>query len=428
MHLLHLISTDGLNIVKPELRSSHTAPIPAAHTLAPRVARLRPSPTAKISDSIRALEALGRSVINLGEGELDFDTPLHIRQAGIEAIEGSHTKYTSVSGTAELKKAIIGKFAADNGLCFSPQEVIAGAGAKQLILNALLATVAADDEVIVPAPYWVSYPDMVRLADGTPRIVPCDETTGWKLQPDALRAAIGPRTRWLILNSPNNPTGAIYSAAEMKALTDVLLEHPHVLLLADDIYEYLCYEPTFVTPLQVEPRLRERTLTVNGVSKSFSMTGWRLGFAAGPAWLVTAMTTLQSQSTSNPSSISQMAAIRALESDRHFLRGWLAVLRNRRDIALDILSNAPGLRCSRPDGAFYLFVDCGGLIGRRTPGGGHIGSDLDVASYLLEATGVGVVHGEAFGTSPCLRIAYAVDTTVLTEACGRIVEACKQLR
>ena len=277
--------------------------------LAPRISRVRPSPTAEISEKVRALKAAGRSVINLGEGELDFDTPAHIKKAGAEAIWNGETKYTAVAGTPGLKQAIIDKFRSENQLDYQPEQIIAGCGAKQLIFNALLATVADGDEVVVPAPYWVSYPDMVLLAEGTPCIVACEENADWKLRPEALAASISPRTRWLLLNSPNNPTGAVYTREELAALAEVLIPHEHVLIMADDIYEHMLYGGGFATIAEVAPRLKDRTLTVNGVSKAYSMTGWRLGYAAGPSWLIAAMETIQSQSTSNPSSISQAATI-----------------------------------------------------------------------------------------------------------------------
>ncbi|MBH0237622.1 pyridoxal phosphate-dependent aminotransferase [Methylobrevis albus] len=397
-------------------------------TLAPRMRRVRPSPTAAISDKVRALTAAGHAVVNLGEGELDFATPPHVCAAAVAAIAAGDTKYTAVAGTAALKAAIAAKFARENGLAYDADEIIAGAGAKQLIFNALLATVAAGDEVIVPAPYWVSYPDMVALAEGEPVIVPCRAEDGWKLTPAALLAAIGPRTRWLLLNSPNNPTGAVYSEAELRGLADVLLDHPDVLLLADDIYEHVRYGyAPFATPAAVEPRLRPRTLTVNGVSKGYSMTGWRIGYAAGPAWLIGAMQTLQSQSTSNAASISQAAAVAALEGGLDFMDDWRARLAVRRDIALRAIARIDGLSCPAPEGAFYAFADCSGLIGRRTPAGRVLASDLDVAEYFLDAAHVGVVHGAAFGASPYLRIAYAVDDAVLADAMDRIAVACARL-
>jgi aspartate aminotransferase len=395
--------------------------------LAQRMSRVRPSPTAEISDKVRALTAAGHSVINLGEGELDFPTPAHIAQAGIDAINAGDTKYTAVPGTARLKQAIIDKFSRENSLNYQPSEVIAGAGAKQLIFNALMATVNPGDEVIIAAPYWVSYPDMVSLAEGETRIVQCLESDGWKLQPAALEAAITERTRWVLLNSPNNPTGAVYSEAEIKALTDVLLRHEQVLILADDIYEHTRFGRPFYTPAQVEPRLLPRTLTVNGLSKAFSMTGWRIGYAGGPKWLVDALQVLQSQSTSNPSSISQAAAIAALDGGTLFIEGWIERLATRRDRVLTSVKRIAGLTCAMPEGAFYLFVNCQGMYGRQTPDGKTIATDLDFASYLLDAAKVGTVHGSAFGAPGYLRIAYAVDDGVLDDACQRIEAACDLL-
>ncbi|MBU9366039.1 aspartate aminotransferase [Burkholderia multivorans] len=395
--------------------------------LAPRMSRVRPSPTAAISDKVRALLAEGKPVINLGEGELHFDTPEHIKRAGIAAIERGDTKYTAVAGTAELLAAIVDKFARENGVQYAANEVIAGTGAKQLIFNALLATIAPGDEVLICAPYWVSYPDMVALADGRTRVLQGSPAHSWKLQPDALRAAIGPRTRWVILNSPNNPTGAVYTREELRALADVLLEHEHVLLMADDIYEHMRYGAPFHTPVQVEPRLRERTLTVNGVSKVYSMTGWRIGYAGGPAWLIRAMQTLQSQSTSNPSTISQAATLAALNGGTAFLVEWLSELRACRDLVVETVARCPGLRCEAADGAFYAFVDCSGAIGATTPSGKVLATDLDFANYLLEAAHVGVVHGSAFGVDNHVRIAFGVPISTLRDACRRIEAACASL-
>ena len=399
----------------------------SSNQLAPRMQRVQPSPTAVISDKVRHLLAKGNPVINLGEGELHFDTPAHIKQAGIAAIERGDTKYTAVAGTAALLEAIVDKFARENDIRYSTQEVIAGTGAKQLIFNALLATIAPEDEVLICAPYWVSYPDMVALAEGRVRVLPTTAQAGWKLQPEMLRAAIGPRTRWLILNSPNNPSGAVYTHAELKALTDVLLEHEHVLLMADDIYEHVRYDERFYTPVQVEPRLHGRTLTVNGVSKSYSMTGWRIGYAGGPAWLIRAMQTLQSQSTSNPSTISQAATVAALRGGTDFMTEWLAALRTNRATVLAAIERCPGLYCAAAEGAFYAFVNCAGVIGSATPDGTILRSDLDFATYLLDAAHVGVVHGGAFGVEEHIRIAYAVPEPTLHEACRRIEAACAAL-
>ncbi|WP_345831035.1 pyridoxal phosphate-dependent aminotransferase (plasmid) [Pantoea sp. BRR-3P] len=396
--------------------------------LARRMQRVRPSPTATISDQVRALEAAGNAVINLGEGELDFATPANISYAGIAAIVQQQTKYTAVSGTSELKQAIANKFARDNQLSFNPQEIIAGSGAKQLIFNALLATLDAGQEVIIPAPYWVSYPDMVTLAEGEPVIVPCHEQQGWKLQPQDLAAALTPATRWVILNSPGNPTGAVYSAQELQALANVLSGHPQVLIMADDIYEPLRYDNTpFSTFAQVAPQLADHTLTINGVSKSHAMTGWRLGYAAGPAWLINAMQILQSQSTSNPSSISQAAAVVALQQPATFLAEWIAVLDRRRQQVLETIAASNGLSASAPQGAFYIFANCTALIGRSTPQGEVLANDKAVASWLLQDAQVALLHGSAFGTPGYLRIAYAVEDGLLREACQRLKASLSKL-
>jgi len=393
-----------------------------------RMQRVRPSPTAAISDQVRALEAAGRVIINLGEGELDFATPDTISYAGIAAIVQHKTKYTAVSGTAALKSAIAAKFSRDNHLLFKPEEIIAGSGAKQLIFNALLATVDAGQEVIIPAPYWVSYPDMVTLAEGEPIIVACEEQHGWKLQPERLAAALTPNTRWLILNSPGNPTGAIYSTQELQALADVLSDHPQVLIMADDIYEPLRYDHTpFATFAEAAPQLAERTLTINGVSKSHAMTGWRLGYAAGPAWLITAMQVLQSQSTSNPSSIAQAAAVVALSQPADFLTDWLAKLDRRRQRVLTMVAETSGLSANTPQGAFYVFANCQRLIGRKTPAGERLADDQAVASWLLSEAGVAVLQGSAFGAPGYLRLAYAVEDTLLEAACQKIQAACNLL-
>lgn len=395
--------------------------------IAPRMLSVKASPTAEISNTVRALTLAGHAVINLGEGELDFPTPEPICDAGIMAIQSGRTKYTSVSGTVELKAAIRRKFKRDNNLVYDDHEVIAGNGAKQLIFNAFLATLAPGDEIVIPAPYWVSYPDMVRLCDGTPVSVPGSAESAWKITPQALAGALTERTRWLVLNSPNNPSGTVYSAEDLQALAAVLRRHEHILVLSDDIYEHLCYEAKFATMAAVASDLKDRTLTVNGVSKAYSMTGWRLGFAGGPAWLVSAMEILQSQSTSNPSSISQEAAVAALNGNHEFLNGWLNTLAQRRRIVLDAVAAIDGVHCEVPPGAFYVFPDCTGLFGCVRPDGRTIGTDQDVASYLLEAAHVAVLPGSAFGTPGYLRIAYAVDTAMLEKACQRIVAACSAL-
>ncbi|MBJ3776568.1 pyridoxal phosphate-dependent aminotransferase [Acuticoccus mangrovi] len=396
--------------------------------LAPRMSRLRPSPTAEISQRLRRLAAEAREVINLGEGELDFDTPVHVRRAAHDAIERGETKYTSVAGTQVLREAIRDKLHNENGLDYTLDEIIAGPGAKPLILDALMATVSPGDEVIIPAPHWVSYPDMARLADGEPVILPCDAASDWKPTPERLAAALTPKSRWLVLNSPNNPTGAILTAEELSALARVLAPYPDVLVLCDDIYEHIRYDGLpFATMPEVEPALKSRCVVINGVSKAFSMTGWRLGYAAGPAPLIKAMETLQSQSSTNASSISQAAAVAALREERDFMDEWLTTLDERRHIVLEAIERAPGLACGRPQGAFYAYIDCSGLIGRKRPDSDVIKTDGDVAAWILDASGVGLIPGAAFGTSPYLRLAYAVDTDVLRRAMQGIVDACKQL-
>ncbi|KAA5606796.1 pyridoxal phosphate-dependent aminotransferase [Roseospira marina] len=376
---------------------------------------------------MRQMVARGESVINLGEGELDFETPDHAKAAGIAAIERGDTRYTAVGGTERLRGAIVAKFQRENGLTFGLEQVLAGVGGKQILFNALLATVGVGDEVIVPAPYWVSYPDMVHLAEGTPVILPATEDTGFKLTPDALASALTERTRWIILNSPNNPTGAVYSAEELAALLAVIAPWPKVMIMADDIYEHMVFAGTFATPAAVRPDLADRILTVNGVSKAYSMTGWRIGYAAGPRWLIDAMRVIQSQSTSNPAAMSQEAARVALTGSLDFLEERLTILRRRRDHVLTALNVCPGLRCPVPDGAFYVYVNCAGLMGGTTPDGHTLETDTDLAAYLAREAKVGVVPGSAFGLGPYLRIAYAVDDALLDEACTRITAACTRI-
>lgn len=396
--------------------------------VAKSLARIKPSPTIAVTDLARKLKAEGRDIIGLGAGEPDFDTPDHIKEAAIAAIQRGETKYTNVDGTPELKAAIARKFKRENGLEYTPQQITVGAGGKQVLYNAFMATLDPGDEVIIPAPYWVSYPDMVLLAGGTPVFVPCPENQGFKLKPEDLEAAITPRTKWVILCSPSNPTGAAYTRAELAALAQVLLRHPHVWVMSDDIYEHLIYDDfQFATIAQVEPRLFERTLTVNGVSKAYCMTGWRIGYAGGPAELIKAMAVIQSQSTSNPCSISQAAAVAALDGDQSFIAKNNAVFQQRRDLVVRELNRAPGLRCPKPEGAFYVYPSCAGVIGKRTPEGKVIETSEDFARYLLESVGVAVVHGSAFGLDPYFRISYATATPVLAEACRRIVRACEAL-
>jgi len=390
--------------------------------------RVKPSATIAVTDKARELKAAGRNVIGLGAGEPDFDTPANIKLAAMRAIEAGKTKYTAVDGIPELKEAIIAKFQRENGLAYKPNQVIVGTGGKQVLYNALMATMNPGDEVIIPAPYWVSYPEMVALAGGEPVPVVCAAEHGFKLQPEALEKAITPRTKWIILNSPSNPTGAAYSRAELKAITDVLVKHPQVWVMTDDMYEHLVYDDfVFATPAQVEPKLYERTLTVNGVSKAYCMTGWRIGYAGGPKLLIKAMGAIQSNSTANPCSISQAAAIEALTGPQDFIPVHNRSFKERRDFVVDRLNRIPGLFCPRPEGAFYVYPSCAGVIGKRTPAGATLENDGDFVRYLLEETGVAVVHGEAFGLSPHFRISYATSTEVLREACARIDQACRAL-
>ncbi|MGE5201695.1 MAG: aspartate transaminase [Acidobacteriota bacterium] len=397
--------------------------------LADRLSRIKPSPTIAMSDKAKELKAAGKDVIGLSAGEPDFDTPQNIKDAAKRAIDAGDTKYTAVDGTPALKKAIAAKFKRENGLDYAPNQIIVGTGGKQVLFNALLATVNAGDEVVIPAPYWVSYPDIVALAEGTPVAVTCPQNNGFRLRAEDLEAAITKKTKWLILNSPSNPTGAAYSAKDLRALADVLLKHPDVWVLTDDMYEHLLYDGfTFATIAQVEPKLYSRTLTMNGVSKAYCMTGWRIGYAGGPTELIKAMATLQSQSTSNPSSISQAAAVEALSGPQDFIPRNNAVFRERRDLVVDMLNKAQGIHCPRPEGAFYVYPSCAGAIGKRTPKGKTIENDTDFVQYLLEAEGVAVVQGAAFGLSPHFRISYATSTEVLRDACTRIQRACAALK
>ena len=394
---------------------------------AERLLAIKPSPTMAVAGLARELKAAGRDVIGLAAGEPDFDTPDHVKQAAIEAIEAGDTKYTAVDGTPALKAAVADKFRRENGLDYGLDEISVACGGKQIIYNALMATLDPGDEVIIPAPHWVSYPDMVLLAGGTPKLVTCPEEAGFRLQPQDLDRAITPRTKWLILNSPNNPTGAAYDPGQLRALTDVLAAHPHVWVLSDDIYEHLIYDGLeFATPAAIEPKLRNRCLTMNGVAKAYAMTGWRIGYAGGPAELIRAMAKIQSQSTSNPCSISQAATVAALGGPQDFMAERSRTFRDRRDLVVGLLNQAPGLRCHRPEGAFYVYPSCEGVIGRRA-NGGVLDSSEAFARYLLESEGVAVVHGAAFGMDPYVRISYATSTEVLTDACGRIIRACEAL-
>lgn len=391
--------------------------------------RIQPSATIAISNKAMTLKAEGRDVIGLAAGEPDFDTPQNIKDAAIKAIQAGKTKYTAVDGIPELKKAIVDKFKRENGLDYKPSQVSVGTGGKQVLFNALMATVNPGDEVIVPAPYWVSYPDIVMLAGGTPVFVEGKLENGFKLQAADLEKAITPKTKWLILNSPSNPSGAAYSRAELKALTDVLLKHPNVWVLSDDMYEHLVYDDfEFTTPAQVEPKLYDRTLTMNGVSKSYCMTGWRIGYGAGPEQLIKAMAKLQSQSTSNPSSIAQWAAVEALNGPQDFIAKNNEVFKQRRDLVVSMLNQAKGISCPTPEGAFYVYPSCLGCIGKTAPSGNVIRNDEDFVTELLAAEGVAAVHGAAFGMSPFFRISYATATEVLEDACKRIQRFCGNLR
>jgi len=391
--------------------------------------RIQPSATIAMSNKAMALKGEGRDIIGLSAGEPDFDTPDNIKEAAIAAIRRGETKYTAVDGIPELKKAIAAKFKRENGLDYKPAQVSVGTGGKQVLFNALLATVNPGDEVVIPSPYWVSYPDIVLLAGGKPVPVETTLEDKFKLKPEVLARAITPRTKWLIFNSPSNPTGAAYTGVELKMLTDVLLDHPHVWVLTDDMYEHLVYDEfQFVTPAQVEPRLYERTLTMNGVSKAYCMTGWRIGYGAGPEALIKAMAKLQSQSTSNPSSIAQWAAVEALNGPQDFIPRHNKVFKERRDLVVSMLNQAKGISCPTPEGAFYVYPSCAGSIGRKAPSGNVIGTDEDFATELLAAEGVAVVHGAAFGMSPFFRISYATATELLEDACRRIQRFCGNLR
>jgi len=391
--------------------------------------RIQPSATIAISNKALAMKAAGQDVIGLAAGEPDFDTPDNIKEAAIAAIRQGKTKYTAVDGIPELKQAVCAKFKRENGLDYKPSQVSVGTGGKQVLFNALLATVNPGDEVIVPAPYWVSYPDIVMLAGGKPVFVAGAVENGFKLRAADLEKVITSRTKWVILNSPSNPSGAAYSKAELKALTDVLVRHPHVWVLTDDMYEHLVYDDfKFVTPAEIEPKLYERTLTMNGVSKAYCMTGWRIGYGAGPEHLIKAMSKLQSQSTSNPSSIAQWAAVEALNGPQGFIAAHNKVFKERRDLVVSMMNQAKGLSCPTPEGAFYVYPSCAGVIGKTAPSGKVIGNDEEFVSELLAAEGVAAVHGAAFGMSPFFRISYATATDVLEDAGRRIQRFCGNLR
>lgn len=397
--------------------------------LADALSRVKPSATIAVSQKARELKAKGKDVISLGAGEPDFDTPDNIKQAAIDAITRGETKYTPVSGIPELRKAIAAKFKRENGLDYAWEQTIVGTGGKQILFNALMATLNPGDEVIIPAPYWVSYPEIVALCGATPVTVETTMDNQFKLQAADLEAAITPKTKWLILNMPSNPTGAAYTESEIKALTDVLLRHPQVWILTDDMYEHLVYgDFKFMTPAQVEPKLYDRTLTMNGVSKAYAMTGWRIGYAAGPLQLIKAMDMVQGQQTSGASSIAQWAAVEALNGPQDFIEKNKAIFQGRRDLVVSMLNQASGITCPTPEGAFYVYPSCAGLIGKTAPSGKVIETDEDFVSELLEVEGVAVVHGSAFGLGPNFRISYATSEALLEEACIRIQRFCASLR
>ena len=397
--------------------------------LSATLARVKPSPTIAVSTLAAELKAQGRDVIGLGAGEPDFDTPDHIKAAGIAAIQAGKTKYTAPDGIPELKAAVCRKFKRENGLDYTPAQISVGTGGKQILYNALMATLDPGDEVIIPAPYWVSYPDMVLLAGGTPVVVEASLENGFRMTPEALEAAITPRTKWLIFNSPSNPTGAGYTRDQLRGLTDVLVRHPHVWVMSDDMYEHLVFDDfQFCTPAEVEPGLYARTLTCNGVSKAYAMTGWRIGYAGGPVELVAAMRKIQSQSTSNPCTISQWAAVEALDGPQDFLAANKALFRRRRDLVVAMLNRAPGISCPTPEGAFYVYPSIAGCIGKTSARGAKITDDEAFARALLEEAGVAVVFGAAFGLSPNFRVSYATSDEALEEACRRIQGFCAALK
>lgn len=396
--------------------------------LSTTLARVKPSPTIAVTTKAGELKAAGRDVIGLGAGEPDFDTPQNIKDAAIDAIRSGKTKYTPVDGIPELKQAICDKLQRDNHLQYTPAQVSVGTGGKQILYNALMATLNPGDEVVIPAPYWVSYPDMVLLAGGEPVIAPATLEQDFKLSPEGLEAAITPKTKWLIFNSPSNPTGAGYSRAELKGLTDVLMRHPHVWVMTDDMYEHLAYDDfTFCTPAEIEPGLYDRTLTVNGVSKAYAMTGWRIGYAAGPEHLIAAMRKIQSQSTSNPCSVSQWAAVEALNGTQDYIATNNEKFVRRRNLVVSMLNEIDGVVCPNPEGAFYVYPSIAGLIGKTSPAGALIDTDEAFATALLEETGVAVVFGAAFGLSPNFRVSYATSDEQLKEACTRIQDFCAKL-
>ncbi|MBX2830299.1 MAG: pyridoxal phosphate-dependent aminotransferase [Rhodospirillales bacterium] len=397
--------------------------------IADRLSRIKPSPTIAVTTKAAELKAAGVDVIGLGAGEPDFDTPDNIKAAAKAAIDAGKTKYTPVAGTPELRKAIVEKFKRENDLEYTIDEITVGCGGKQTLFNAFFATLNPGDEVVIPAPYWVSYPDMALMAEGTPVIVECQEENDFKITASELEAAITPNTKWVVLNSPSNPTGSAYSRAELRAIADVLLKHENVYIMSDDMYEHLVYDGfEFTTIAQIEPKLKARTLTCNGVSKSYAMTGWRLGYAAGPVELIKAINKVQSQSSTHTSSISQAASVEALNGPQDFLAERAEVFKKRRDLVVAVLNECEGLSCKTPEGAFYVYPSCAGAIGKTTPDGKKIETDTDFVTYLLEAEGVAAVQGSAFGLAPYFRISYATSDAALTEACGRIKRACAALK
>lgn len=396
--------------------------------IADRLSRIKPSPTIAVSTKAAELKSAGADVIGLGAGEPDFDTPEHIKQAATDAMAAGKTKYAPVAGIPELRRAICDKFKRDNGLTYTPDQITVNCGGKQSIYNALMASLNPGDEVIIPAPYWVSYPDITLLAEGEPVIVNCPENANFKMTPAALEAAITPKTKWLILNSPSNPTGAAYTRADMVALGEVLKKHPHVWVMTDDIYEFIVYDDfEFTTFAQAVPEMYDRTLTLNGLSKAYCMTGWRVGYAAGPVDIIKAMNKIQSQSTTGTSTISQWASVAALDGDHSFIPEHNKVFKDRRDLVVSMLNQATGLTCATPEGAFYVYPSCAGAMGKTTPEGKLLKTDEDFVTYLLETEGVAAVHGEAFGLSPHFRISYATSTDLLEDACQRIQRACAAL-
>jgi aspartate aminotransferase len=398
--------------------------------LADRNMRVKPSATMGVTDKARALKAAGRDVIGLGVGEPDFDTPDNIKEAAIRAIrDGKASKYTAVEGIPELRAAIARKFKRENGLDYKPSQIIVGTGGKQVLFNAFLATLNPGDEVIIPAPYWVSYPDMVLIAGGEPVAVETRMEDGFKMKPEALERAITPKTKWLLFNSPSNPTGAAYTRAELKTITDVLVRHPHVWMMSDDMYEHLVYDDfEFFSPAQLEPRLYERTLTVNGVSKTYCMTGWRIGYGGGPEPLIKAMAMLQSQSTSNATAVAQWAAVEALDGPQDFIPKHNKIFKERRDLCVSMLNQANGIRCPKPEGAFYVYPSCAGTMGKTAPTGKKLATDEDFVTELLEAEGVAVVQGTPFGVGPAFRVSYATAISALEQACLRIQRFCGNLK